>query len=196
MYGIDEIDTRSKANVRDNGEVFTPFKIVSQMLELLPQTAWADPEMIFLEPTCGNGQFLIKIVEKRIDSGISIEEAFNTLIGMDISKENITDAHARLFAVAANAMKQDGIIPNTEKWFDLAIRIVAIVRNNIFVVDDSLRVMADYGSEKGELAKKKFVFNDPCENKPMSENVRAGKINKILSNFEKESPILQPFFEV
>lgn len=44
MYVNDEIDSRSKDNVRENGEVFTPSVIVEDMLDLIPGSAWSDPE--------------------------------------------------------------------------------------------------------------------------------------------------------
>ncbi len=194
MYGVDEIDTRCKENIRDKGEVFTPFKIVDQMIALFPDTVWADPEFVIIEPTCGNGQFLVKIIEKRISSGIPIEAAFNTLIGMDISKENINESHLRLFAIAANEMGKTGIKPNTEEWFEKAMRIVVIVRNNIFLVKDSLKVISDYGIGKGVLCKKKFVFNDPCGGVAMSKTETAELTEHVLNDFEDRDQLLKNFF--
>ena len=78
---------RSKENVRNNGEVFTPTHIVDDMLKLIPEKAWKDPSFVFIEPTCGNGQFLVRIFQKRIDADIPVLDALNTIIGMDISEE-------------------------------------------------------------------------------------------------------------
>lgn len=154
-----EIMTRSKENVRENGEVFTPFPIVDKMLDLIPDECWADPTYCFLEPTCGNGQFLVKMFEKRVAAGVSIEAAFNTMIGMDISVRNILDSHFRLYERACAQMQVDGLKPQGPSWFEAAHRLVAIATNNIFQVKDSLEVL-----RTGGLDSRRFVFDDPTGN--------------------------------
>jgi hypothetical protein len=110
MYAENDLDIRNRDNVRNNGEVFTPTPIVDSMNDLVPKSAWEDKEFVFLEPTCGNGQFLTRIFEKRIANGLSIEEALNTLIGMDITADNIWDSHKRLFELACSYMAKNGIV--------------------------------------------------------------------------------------
>lgn len=146
-----EIDIRSKENVRNNGEVFTPTHIVDDMLKLIPAKAWKDASFVFVEPTCGNGQFLVRILEKRMSAGISVLDALNTIIGMDISEENITDSRRRLYELVSKIRANK-------------IRARAIICNNIFQVHDSLRVLKEYGEGIGELANKKFVYRDPTGN--------------------------------
>ena len=60
---------KSKNRVRDNGEVFTPSWLVEDMLNLVSDEDWADPKKIFLEPACGNGNFLVAIYKKKIEFG-------------------------------------------------------------------------------------------------------------------------------
>ena len=211
MYAETDLDIRNRDNVRNNGEVFTPTKIVDDMNNLVPTSAWNDPSFVFIEPTCGNGQFLTRIFEKRIANGISITDALNTLIGMDITNDNILDSHKRLFELACNAMITQGIKPKSKQWYDMAVQIVAIVRNNIFLVKDSLKVMADYGKGTGDLAKKKFVFSDPTGNNqcttPSDLRRKTGtkkgildSIENTLTNPEKYKTLinfyrLEPFFK-
>jgi type I restriction-modification system DNA methylase subunit len=59
-----EILTKSKERVKQKGEVFTPKKIVDQMLDQLPPEAWTNPSKTFLEPSCGTGNFLIAIHDR------------------------------------------------------------------------------------------------------------------------------------
>jgi site-specific DNA-methyltransferase (adenine-specific) len=47
-------------------EVFTPPQLANQMLDLLPQELWSDPEARFLDPACKTGVFLREIA-KRLD---------------------------------------------------------------------------------------------------------------------------------
>jgi transcriptional regulator CtsR len=194
MYGNDEIATRSKENVKDNAEVFTPFKIVDKMLNLLPNSAWADPQCGYIEPTCGNGQFLVKIFEKRIANGIDIITALNTMVGMDISQENILDSHKRLYERVCAEMRVQGITPYKKKWFDMAIQAVAIIRNNIFKVKDSLHYI------EHKLENKKFFNFDPTgHNQVLTIKQQETKISKIKSEFRKTKEnhldnTLAPFF--
>lgn len=52
-----------------NDEVFTPPKIVNQMLDLLPSEIWSDPSVKFLDPGCKSGVFLREIA-KRLMKGL------------------------------------------------------------------------------------------------------------------------------
>ena len=55
---------RSKQRVEDHGEVFTPESIVEAMLDLVS----AEAERIdsrFLEPACGSGNFLVKVLRRK-----------------------------------------------------------------------------------------------------------------------------------
>ena len=46
------------------GEVFTPFSLIDSMLDTLPKEVWSNPEMKWLDPANGIGNFPIKIVER------------------------------------------------------------------------------------------------------------------------------------
>jgi len=50
-------------------EVFTPPQVANQMLDLLPQSLWSDPNARFLDPACKTGVFLREIA-KRLDKGL------------------------------------------------------------------------------------------------------------------------------
>jgi len=196
MYECGEIDIRSKDNVRDNGEVFTPFAIVDKMLALIPDAAWDDPEYCFLEPACGNGQFLVRIFERRIASGLSIEDSLNTMIGMDITNQNILDCHFRLYERACYQMMVEGMSPQNRTWYSHTVRIIAIVTNNVFRVNDSL----DY-INSGKLEEKKFFFSDPSGNQQVLSTSNQEKIlDKIKEQVvkykkSKKTGVFSPFFK-
>ena len=50
-------------------EVFTPPQLANQILDLLPQSLWSNPEVRFLDPACKTGVFLREIA-KRLDKGL------------------------------------------------------------------------------------------------------------------------------
>ena len=49
-----------------NDEVFTPPGIVNQMLDLLPQELFSDPNTTFLDPACKTGVFLREVAKRLI----------------------------------------------------------------------------------------------------------------------------------
>lgn len=64
----DERLVKSLERVRDLGEVFTPNATVQEMLDLLPRTIWiTHPSPTFLEPACGDGNFLVAILDRKLD---------------------------------------------------------------------------------------------------------------------------------
>ena len=57
--------TKSKQRVADHGEVFTPAWMVEAMLDLVK----AESERIdarFLEPACGDGNFLVQVLRRKL----------------------------------------------------------------------------------------------------------------------------------
>lgn len=49
-----------------NDEVFTPPKVVNQMLDMLPPETWSNPNLKFLDPACKTGVFLREIAKRLI----------------------------------------------------------------------------------------------------------------------------------
>ena len=192
------ICSTSIENVKKFGEVFTPDNIVLKMIALIPDEKWADKTFCVIEPTSGNGQFLVGFFKKKIESGLSIEEALNTIIGMEINKETLMESQVRLSELAAIELRKLNIGPYSKDWYRCAARYTIIIENNIFAVDDSLKVMREYGIRKGLLADKKFVFNDPTGNNCIMSKEEILKAAKALENrfrdFDNQKDILYPYF--
>ena len=55
-----------------NDEVFTPPKLVNEILDLLPETLWADKSITFIDPFTKSGVFLREIA-KRLMEGLKAE---------------------------------------------------------------------------------------------------------------------------
>lgn len=114
---------KSKDRVRDLAEVYTAEREVRAMLDLIPEFSIAQT---FLEPACGNGNFLIEILRRKLQAhsvtrpyferdsegrlasfpkGGKAEEvvllaieAVSTIYGFDICPNNIAETQARLYA--------------------------------------------------------------------------------------------------
>lgn len=64
MYNPDVLSTLANLS---SDEVFTPPEIANQMLDLLPEDLWSNPESTFLDPACKSGVFLREIAKRLIN---------------------------------------------------------------------------------------------------------------------------------
>lgn len=92
MSGI----TRDETRVRTTGEVFTPTSLVQEILDDLPAELFTDPTKTFIDPACGDGQFLSEILIRKLQNGIDFEVALGTIYGVDIMKDNVELCRERL----------------------------------------------------------------------------------------------------
>lgn len=94
----------NKPNVRQRGEVFTPTALVSEMLDKLVEYS---PDVFtdnktYLDPSCGNGQFLVEVLNKKMLNGISHQKALSTIYGIDIDFKNVEECKKRLLKGKTN----------------------------------------------------------------------------------------------
>lgn len=98
---------KSKNRVRDQGEVFTREREVKNILALTQATDnifWK-----FLEPACGDGNFLVEIVRQRLmrikqtptyrpadKREYAIVKMLSTIYGVDIAEDNIAECKKRI----------------------------------------------------------------------------------------------------
>lgn len=64
--GIYNPDVLSCLANLSNDEVFTPPEVANQMLDMLPQELFSDPNTTFLDPVCKSGVFLREIAKRLI----------------------------------------------------------------------------------------------------------------------------------
>lgn len=101
---------KSKKRVADHGEVFTNQREVSAMLDLVKhETERIDSR--FLEPACGNGNFLAEVLRRKlavVDSRYSKSQiewerysviAVSSIYGVDILEDNAIECRDRLFKI-------------------------------------------------------------------------------------------------
>lgn len=86
---------RRKSN-ESTQEFFTPYEIVKQMADKIPDSTWQDPTKTFLEPSFGNGQFIVYIVYRRINSGIDWKTALSTIYGVELMQDNVDECKERV----------------------------------------------------------------------------------------------------
>lgn len=71
------------------GTICTPFALIEEIIDKLPIN-WSNPNLKFLDPTCGRGSFLFVIKQRLLQAGHSEQHIVeNMLYGMDIAKRNV-----------------------------------------------------------------------------------------------------------
>ncbi len=103
---------KSKQRVADHGEVFTPAWMVEAMLDLVKgETERIDSR--FLEPACGSGNFLVRILHRKlaaVDLGYGKSDfekrhyallALMCIYGIELLPDNIVECRANLLEVFA-----------------------------------------------------------------------------------------------
>ena len=92
MSGID----REYIRIKNTGEVFTPTPTVQRMLNKIPQELFKDPTKMFLDNSCGDGQFLGEVLIRKMENGSTFEQALSTVYGVDLMQDNVNECRKRL----------------------------------------------------------------------------------------------------
>ena len=111
------------------GEVFTPPALIKQMLAQLPTSCWSNPDLKWLDPCCGSGNFLIHVYQRLIEG---LEKAFpnkskrsshiieNMLYMVELNYKNC-EICRKLFGQGANIECLDFLEYNKDIMFDCII---------------------------------------------------------------------------
>lgn len=92
MSGVERDKLRTKAT----GEIFTPTPLVQEILNQLDPELFTDSTKMFLDPTCGDGQFLGEVVIRKMEGGSTLEQALSTTYGVDLMQDNVDLCKERL----------------------------------------------------------------------------------------------------
>ncbi len=159
---------KSKDRVADHGEVFTPTWLVDAMLDLVRgETGRVDSR--FLEPACGSGNFLVRILKRKLDavdlkfSGSDYERRHYALLGLmctygiELLPDNIVEC-------SKNMLDVFGVHLKLEASDELMLAARHVLAQNL-VYGDALTMMTAAGSpivfaEWGYLGRGKFQRRD------------------------------------
>lgn len=96
MSGID----RDKLRVKQTAEVFTPTQYVQEILDKLEEEdseLFKNSTKTFLDPSCGDGQFLSEVIIRKMErSNCTLEQALSTTYGVELMEDNIKLCKERL----------------------------------------------------------------------------------------------------
>lgn len=109
---------KSKKRVADHGEVFTPIWLVEAMLDLVrDETKRIDSR--FLEPACGSGNFLVRILQRKL-AAVEIKYGKSEfarrnfallglmcIYGIELLQDNIEECRRNLLEIFAEYLQVD-----------------------------------------------------------------------------------------
>jgi hypothetical protein len=158
---------KSKQRIADHGEVFTPEWLVNDMLDLVKD----ESERIdsrFLEPACGSGNFLVKVLQRKLTT---VKEKFKKtdfekhhyallslmcIYGIELLPDNVIECKQNMAEIFCDFLELD---PSAE----LAKAASFVLDKNI-VLGDALSMLSDNKpivfSEWGYIGKGRFQRRD------------------------------------
>lgn len=163
-----EKQVRSKQRVADHGEVFTPAWMVEAMLDLVKgETERIDSR--FLEPACGSGNFLVRILQRKLAAvelkyGMSEFErrhyallALMSIYGIELLADNVAECRTNMLEILTDYLNGNAS--------DELHRAAGYVLSQNIVHGDALTMCTHDGqlitfSEWGYLGKGKFQRRD------------------------------------
>lgn len=152
---------KSRDRVRDRGEVFTAEREVKAMVDLVNDMATkVDCDGgTFLEPTCGDGNFLIEILARKCAAlkaarkpnakdaeryAFRLAWALSSLYGIDIMPDNVRECRQRLadYVLAEFDKVVKGKDPGARRELEDAVRVITSVN---IVEGDALKYQTNDG---------------------------------------------------
>ncbi len=165
---LTEKQIKSKRRVADHGEVFTPAWMVEAMLDLVKgETERIDSR--FLEPACGSGNFLVRILQRKLAAvelkygKLDFERQHYALLalmciyGIELLADNIAECRANMLEILTDYLNGDAS--------DELHRAAGYVLSQNLVHGDALTMRTHDGqpitfSEWGYLGKGKYQRRD------------------------------------
>ena len=127
---------RTKDRVRELGEVFTNEREVNAMLDLIPNLTI---DMTFLEPTCGNGQFVVEILKRKFDLCKKKSDYINALkavYAIDIMQDKVEECKQRVLDLYKSYNQKEDVkfILDTQIFQGNSLAIIKLLEDNIVYV--------------------------------------------------------------
>lgn len=175
---------KSKTRVKIFGEVFTPVNIVNDMLNILPSEVF-EKDKTFLEPSCGEGVFLVEILKRKLKNISTKKDAIwclSTLYGIDVQKDNISATRKNLFDLWKDW--------TNGRYDDVDTTIENILNSNI--------ILGDYLNDKNiEITSYEFLEeNDDVVIKTVKMRDMVGEETKIMSFFDYDIETIKKYWQI
>ena len=91
-----ELQQKRQERRKETAEDFTPEPLVNEMLDKLPEEVWQDSSKTFLDNSAGNGNFLVVVLERKLQNGHEPLQALSTIYGVELMPDNVEEMKERL----------------------------------------------------------------------------------------------------
>lgn len=146
----------SQSRVKQFGEVFTPDTIVNDMLYLVDEQLDTELEKYisttYLEPACGDGQFLVRILSRKLERVkqlsqtqrvLALVKSLCSIYGVDIQADNVKRARERMFAIATGKSVETFDLDNKTQVIQVDLEITYssdLLKTIQFIIDKNIIV--------------------------------------------------------
>ena len=93
-----ELEHKRKARRKITAEDFTPIPLVDEMLDKLPPEVWS-PEKTFIDNSAGNGNFLVRVLARKLEAGHPPLQALASVYGVELMADNVEEMRGRMLQV-------------------------------------------------------------------------------------------------
>jgi len=99
---------RDRERIDQTGEVFTPTPLVNIILDNLPKSYFTNDKS-FCDPACGDGQFLVEVLKRKLENGVDPAIATKSIYGVDLMSDNIEHCKRRLRKILKDFVIENNI---------------------------------------------------------------------------------------
>ena len=141
----------------DTQEDFTPIGVVNSMLDQYPQEAFKDMKKTFIDYSAGNGNFLVEILDRKLDNSKNVDdaiEALKSIYGVELMADNVEECRERLYALTVSRY------PKVKTTPELDYKVRNIIKNRI-QWHDSLKFDYDNWPPIGKQRTGTVSFKEP-----------------------------------
>ena len=184
MEGIE----RGRDRVRKTNEIFTPDALVQDILESMAERMpemFRNPDKTFIDPACGDGQFLTHVFDWKMQHGRTgnkqlnkqdIPAVLNTIFGIDMMPDNVRLCRKRMM---------DGVVGYGISAGSVAYqRCRRIIAENI-IIADSLLFFVPYDILQHEAKTAKELF-EKLKQRYKNKDTRGQSYNGVRDMFSED----------
>lgn len=191
---------KSRTRVAEHGEVFTGEREVNAMLDLV-KTETERIESRFLEPACGDGNFLVEILRRKLIAAKKASKYKGKVFTADYEKKAIT----ALCSIYGVELLQDNVEACIERLYNIWDKEYSKVMKK--ESDDNARIVAKYILKKNILcgdtltmlkadgtpiifSQWDFVTGDNVKRRDFRlDELMKGETESVSTNYPEDSPV-------
>jgi len=101
---------RTQDRIDKTGEIFTPIKLVNEILDKLPKELFENPDKTFCDPAAGDGNFLEQILLRKLLHSNDKTRCLKSIYGVELMNDNVEVCKERLLSIVGNSQEHIDII--------------------------------------------------------------------------------------